>query len=105
MGGTNWKQQTNTTVLGYFNAFFYFVLYMYNSYTYVLVLQVEGALTRAYNRWIEDLTSLPEYQASLQTEKEKWEELQEKHIEQQVWCFVSLSKTNVVIWLFCCDHV
>ncbi|XP_047196007.1 centrosomal protein of 152 kDa isoform X3 [Hippoglossus stenolepis] len=46
--------------------------------------QVEGAVTRAYNRWIEDLTSLPEYQASLQTEKEKWEELQEKHTEQQV---------------------
>nr|XP_019934625.1 PREDICTED: centrosomal protein of 152 kDa [Paralichthys olivaceus] len=46
--------------------------------------QVEGAVTRAYNRWIEDLTSLPEYQASLQTEKEKWEELQEIHTEQQV---------------------
>uniref|UniRef100_A0A4W6CYQ9 Centrosomal protein 152 n=1 Tax=Lates calcarifer TaxID=8187 RepID=A0A4W6CYQ9_LATCA len=42
--------------------------------------QVEGAVTRAYNRWIEDLTSLPEYQASLQTEKEKWEELQEKFL-------------------------
>ncbi|XP_071352332.1 centrosomal protein of 152 kDa isoform X2 [Trachinotus anak] len=46
--------------------------------------QIEGAVTRAYNRWIEDLTSLPEYQASLQTEKEKWEELQEKCTEQQV---------------------
>ncbi|XP_073329008.1 centrosomal protein of 152 kDa isoform X2 [Pagrus major] len=46
--------------------------------------QVEGAVTRAYNRWIEDLTSLPEYQASLQTEREKWEELQEKLTEQQV---------------------
>uniref|UniRef100_A0A4W6CYR6 Centrosomal protein 152 n=1 Tax=Lates calcarifer TaxID=8187 RepID=A0A4W6CYR6_LATCA len=46
--------------------------------------QVEGAVTRAYNRWIEDLTSLPEYQASLQTEKEKWEELQEKCTEQWV---------------------
>ena len=55
--------------------------------------QVEGAVTRAYNRWIEDLTSLPEYQASLQTEREKWEELQEKQTEQRVWCgllFVSL---------------
>ncbi|XP_037623199.1 centrosomal protein of 152 kDa isoform X1 [Sebastes umbrosus] len=40
--------------------------------------QVEGAVTRAYNRWIEDLTSLPEYQTSLQKEREKWEELQEK---------------------------
>ncbi|XP_036964247.1 centrosomal protein of 152 kDa isoform X5 [Acanthopagrus latus] len=46
--------------------------------------QVEGAVTRAYNRWIEDLTSLPEYQASLQTEREKWEELQEKQTEQRV---------------------
>ncbi|XP_039988381.1 centrosomal protein of 152 kDa isoform X2 [Xiphias gladius] len=46
--------------------------------------QVEGAVTRAYNRWIEDLTSLPEYQASLETEKEKWEELQEKDTEQRV---------------------
>lgn len=48
------------------------------------VFQVEGAVTRAYNRWIEDLTSLPEYQASLQTEREKWEELQEKFTEQRV---------------------
>ncbi|XP_035521754.1 centrosomal protein of 152 kDa isoform X2 [Morone saxatilis] len=46
--------------------------------------QVEGAVTRAYNRWIEDLTLLPEYQAALQTEREKWEELQEKCTEQQV---------------------
>ncbi|XP_039664949.1 centrosomal protein of 152 kDa isoform X2 [Perca fluviatilis] len=46
--------------------------------------QVEGAVTRAYNRWIEDLTSLPEYQACLQTEREKWEELQEKCTERQV---------------------
>ncbi|XP_044048971.1 centrosomal protein of 152 kDa isoform X2 [Siniperca chuatsi] len=46
--------------------------------------QVEGAVTRAYNRWIEDLTSLPEYQASLQKEREKWEKLQEKRTEQRV---------------------
>ncbi|XP_065327415.1 centrosomal protein of 152 kDa isoform X3 [Pelmatolapia mariae] len=46
--------------------------------------QVEGAVTRAYNRWIEDLTSLPEYQAALQIEKEKWEQLQEKHTQQKV---------------------
>ncbi|XP_047451256.1 centrosomal protein of 152 kDa isoform X2 [Mugil cephalus] len=46
--------------------------------------QVEGAVTRAYNRWIEDLTSLPEYQASLQTERETWEELHERHTEQEV---------------------
>ncbi|KAM8892282.1 centrosomal protein of 152 kDa isoform 2-T2 [Spinachia spinachia] len=46
--------------------------------------QVEGAVTRAYNRWIEDLTSLPEYQTSLQREREKWEELHEKNTEQRV---------------------
>ncbi|XP_070827789.1 centrosomal protein of 152 kDa [Chaetodon trifascialis] len=46
--------------------------------------QVEGAVTRAYNRWIEDLTSLPEYQACIQTERQKWEELQGKCTEQQV---------------------
>ncbi|XP_030587523.1 centrosomal protein of 152 kDa isoform X2 [Archocentrus centrarchus] len=46
--------------------------------------QVEGAVTRAYNRWIEDLTSLPEYQAALLTEKEKWEQLQEKRTDQRV---------------------
>ncbi|KAK2917714.1 centrosomal protein of 152 kDa isoform X1 [Channa argus] len=50
----------------------------------VMAEQVEGAVTRAYNRWIEDLTSLPEYQTSLQIEKGKWEELQKKITEQQV---------------------
>lgn len=52
--------------------------------TRTCVSQVEGAVTRAYSRWIEDLTSLPEYQASLRTEREKWEELQEKRTEQRV---------------------
>ncbi|XP_029910423.1 centrosomal protein of 152 kDa isoform X2 [Myripristis murdjan] len=46
--------------------------------------QVEGAVTRAYSRWLEDLTSLPEYKATLQKEREKWEELHEKLLEQQV---------------------
>ncbi|XP_029378778.1 centrosomal protein of 152 kDa isoform X2 [Echeneis naucrates] len=46
--------------------------------------QVESAMTRAYNRWIKDLTSLPEYHATLQAEKRKWEELQQKCTEQQV---------------------
>ncbi|XP_051917384.1 centrosomal protein of 152 kDa isoform X2 [Hippocampus zosterae] len=49
-----------------------------------LAYKVEGAVTRAYNRWIEDLTSLPEYQASLQRERENWEELQKQYVEQQV---------------------
>ncbi|XP_078804759.1 centrosomal protein of 152 kDa isoform X6 [Oryzias latipes] len=45
--------------------------------------QVEGAVTRAYNRWIEDLPSLPEYKARLQAEKEKWEMSQEKLRKQR----------------------
>uniref|UniRef100_A0A3Q4BDL0 Uncharacterized protein n=1 Tax=Mola mola TaxID=94237 RepID=A0A3Q4BDL0_MOLML len=40
----------------------------------VFVFQVEGAVTRAYSRWIEDLTSLPEYQSS---GTQRVEELQE----------------------------
>ncbi|XP_023180334.1 centrosomal protein of 152 kDa isoform X4 [Xiphophorus maculatus] len=46
--------------------------------------QVEGAVTRAYSRWIEDLSSLPEYQTLLQREKEKWEELQEEITKEKV---------------------
>uniref|UniRef100_A0A3P9PMJ8 Centrosomal protein 152 n=1 Tax=Poecilia reticulata TaxID=8081 RepID=A0A3P9PMJ8_POERE len=46
--------------------------------------QVEGAVTRAYSRWIEDLCSLPEYQTLLQREKEKWEELQEEITKEKV---------------------
>lgn len=49
-----------------------------------LHLKVEGAVTRAYSRWTEDLTSLPEYQTALQAEKEKWGEVQKKYTEQQV---------------------
>ncbi|KAM4618221.1 centrosomal protein of 152 kDa [Polymixia lowei] len=49
-----------------------------------LAKQVEGALTRAYSCWLEDLTSLPEYKANLQREKDRWEELQENFIQQQV---------------------
>uniref|UniRef100_A0A3B5KL56 Centrosomal protein 152 n=1 Tax=Xiphophorus couchianus TaxID=32473 RepID=A0A3B5KL56_9TELE len=46
--------------------------------------QVEGAVTRAYSRWIEDLSSLPEYQTLLQRETEKWEELQEEITKEKV---------------------
>ncbi|XP_037110527.1 centrosomal protein of 152 kDa isoform X7 [Syngnathus acus] len=49
-----------------------------------LANKVEGAVTRAYNRWIEDLPSLPQYQALLQREKEKWEELQKQDVEQKI---------------------
>lgn len=56
----------------------------HSHHTNVWVFQVEGAVTRAYSRWTEDLTLLPEYQASLQTERQKWEEVQEKITRQQV---------------------
>ncbi|XP_053741580.1 centrosomal protein of 152 kDa isoform X3 [Synchiropus splendidus] len=46
--------------------------------------QVEGAVTRAYNRWIEDLTSLPEYQSCLEAERDKWEELSTIQTAQKV---------------------
>ncbi|KAM9807756.1 centrosomal protein of 152 kDa [Neosynchiropus ocellatus] len=46
--------------------------------------QVEGAVTRAYNRWIEDLTSLPEYHSCLEAERDKWEELSRIQTEQKV---------------------
>uniref|UniRef100_A0A8C5ETK6 Centrosomal protein 152 n=1 Tax=Gouania willdenowi TaxID=441366 RepID=A0A8C5ETK6_GOUWI len=35
--------------------------------------QVEGAVSRAYNHWVEHLTTLPEYQAALQMERIEWE--------------------------------
>ncbi|XP_031688855.1 centrosomal protein of 152 kDa isoform X2 [Oncorhynchus kisutch] len=46
--------------------------------------QVEGAISRAYSRWLQDLPSLPEYKAALQREREKWEKEQEKHVQQRV---------------------
>ncbi|KAL0154872.1 hypothetical protein M9458_049135, partial [Cirrhinus mrigala] len=45
---------------------------------------VEGAISRARSRWLQDLTSLPEYKSSLQTEKDEWERLQQQHVEEQV---------------------
>nr|XP_046208214.1 centrosomal protein of 152 kDa isoform X2 [Oncorhynchus gorbuscha] len=46
--------------------------------------QVEGAISRAYSRWLQDLPSLPEYKAALQREREKWEKEQEEHVQQRV---------------------
>ena len=44
-------------------------------------MQVEGAVSRAYGRWLEDLTLLPEYKANLQREKDQWEEI----LKQKAW--------------------
>ncbi|XDV52723.1 hypothetical protein PO909_021400 [Leuciscus waleckii] len=49
-----------------------------------IALQVEGAISRARSRWLQDLTSLPEYKSSLQTEKDEWERLQQQHVQEQV---------------------
>ncbi|XP_060770807.1 centrosomal protein of 152 kDa isoform X4 [Neoarius graeffei] len=49
-----------------------------------MALQVERAVSRARNRWVQEMSSLPEYKASLQTEREQWEMLQQQHIQQQV---------------------
>ncbi|XP_056307237.1 centrosomal protein of 152 kDa [Danio aesculapii] len=49
-----------------------------------ITVQVEGAISRARSRWLQDLTSLPEYKSSLQTEKDEWERLQQKHVQEQV---------------------
>ncbi|KAL7867924.1 hypothetical protein SRHO_G00093080 [Serrasalmus rhombeus] len=49
-----------------------------------MTLQVEGAVSRAHARWLQDLTTLPEYKACLQTEREKWEAVQEDNIQKQV---------------------
>ncbi|KAM9529198.1 centrosomal protein of 152 kDa-like isoform 2-T2 [Salvelinus alpinus] len=46
--------------------------------------QVEGAVSRAYSRWLQDVPSLPEYKAALQREREKWEKVQDQHVQQQV---------------------
>uniref|UniRef100_A0A8B9LLN1 CEP152 CEP63 binding coiled coil domain-containing protein n=1 Tax=Astyanax mexicanus TaxID=7994 RepID=A0A8B9LLN1_ASTMX len=49
-----------------------------------MALQVEGAVSRAHSRWLQDLTSIPEYKASLQKEREKWEAIQEENIQEHV---------------------
>ncbi|XP_028304471.1 centrosomal protein of 152 kDa isoform X3 [Gouania willdenowi] len=45
--------------------------------------QVEGAVSRAYNHWVEHLTTLPEYQAALQMERIEWEKKQEKLVVRE----------------------
>uniref|UniRef100_A0A672SLE0 Centrosomal protein 152 n=1 Tax=Sinocyclocheilus grahami TaxID=75366 RepID=A0A672SLE0_SINGR len=49
-----------------------------------ITLQVEGAISRARSRWLQDLTSLPEYKRSLQRENDEWERLQQQHVQEQV---------------------
>ncbi|XP_051975841.1 centrosomal protein of 152 kDa-like [Xyrauchen texanus] len=49
-----------------------------------IALQVEGAISRARSRWLQDLTSLPEYKSNLQAEKIEWQRLQQQLVQEQV---------------------
>ncbi|XP_026095035.1 centrosomal protein of 152 kDa isoform X1 [Carassius auratus] len=57
---------------------------MQQRHTDDITRQVEGAISRARSRWLQDLTSLPEYKSSLQTEKDEWERLQQQRVQEQV---------------------
>ncbi|KAG9337037.1 hypothetical protein JZ751_029896 [Albula glossodonta] len=48
-----------------------------------LTQQVESAVTRARSRWLEEMTSFPEYKARLQTERQEWEKRQAEVVAQQ----------------------
>ncbi|XP_060708789.1 centrosomal protein of 152 kDa isoform X2 [Hemiscyllium ocellatum] len=56
---------------------------------------VETTLTNARCRWLEELTSLPEYRANLQIEEKKWEAKHEQDVAKQVTAAV---KANDVKW-------
>ena len=47
-------------------------------------LQMEGALSRAHGRWLEELPTHPEYRASLQAERSQWDREQVQHTHTQV---------------------
>ncbi|XP_055517252.1 centrosomal protein of 152 kDa isoform X1 [Leucoraja erinacea] len=46
--------------------------------------QVEIALTKARERWLEELTNLPEYRANLQIEETKWGRKHEEDVEMKI---------------------
>ncbi|XP_078386416.1 centrosomal protein of 152 kDa isoform X2 [Cetorhinus maximus] len=56
---------------------------------------VEAALTNARCRWLEELTSLPEYRANLQIEEKKWERKHEQDVAKQV---ATVLKANDEKW-------
>ncbi|XP_059808509.1 centrosomal protein of 152 kDa isoform X1 [Hypanus sabinus] len=49
-----------------------------------LAKQVEIALTKAHDRWLEELCDLPEYRANLQIEEMKWKRKYEKDVAMQI---------------------
>ncbi|XP_069839258.1 centrosomal protein of 152 kDa isoform X2 [Dendropsophus ebraccatus] len=56
--------------------------------------QVELALTKAYTRWIEELTTLSEYKAHLRLEREKWERLHDLNVKKQISDAISAAEEN-----------
>ncbi|XP_058851106.1 centrosomal protein of 152 kDa isoform X2 [Acipenser ruthenus] len=46
--------------------------------------QVETAVSNAYTCWCNELNALPEYKASLQSEKEKWEKEHEQDVAKRI---------------------
>ncbi|XP_031420568.1 centrosomal protein of 152 kDa isoform X2 [Clupea harengus] len=45
---------------------------------------MEGALSRAHGRWLEELPTHPEYRASLQAERSQWDREQVQHTHTQI---------------------
>ncbi|XP_061078065.1 centrosomal protein of 152 kDa [Conger conger] len=49
-----------------------------------LTQQVESAVSEARSSWVQEMTSLPEFKARLQTERQEWEKQREENVAQQV---------------------
>ncbi|KAL4660723.1 centrosomal protein of 152 kDa [Arapaima gigas] len=57
---------------------------LHNTHLEVLAQKVQSAVSSARERWLQELTSLPEYKANLQAEKEDWERRQEQEVAQKM---------------------
>ncbi|KAF5907494.1 centrosomal protein, partial [Clarias magur] len=57
---------------------------MHQKHVQDMTSQVERAVSRARNRWLQEMSSLPEYKASLQMEREQWETQQQQNVQEQV---------------------
>uniref|UniRef100_A0A8C5Q5I4 Centrosomal protein 152 n=1 Tax=Leptobrachium leishanense TaxID=445787 RepID=A0A8C5Q5I4_9ANUR len=56
--------------------------------------QVESALIKARARWLQELTSLPEYKTNLKLEHENLEQLHELNVKQQITEAVAAAEVN-----------
>ncbi|XP_053345692.1 centrosomal protein of 152 kDa isoform X1 [Clarias gariepinus] len=57
---------------------------MHQKHVQDMTLQVERAVSRARNRWLQEMSSLPEYKDSLQIEREQWVTKQQQLVQDQV---------------------